>query len=319
MGRALLPRLQGYDVSQLACVLCDLVAAGRLSDTSVLDALPPLRPAADDAMVAEVEAVAEAEAPAVMAMQVDGSGGGGADGGEGEGGKAPLRSIDATTRGVGGGAVTSVGEENLLDGPSDPHYPQESVLVHEFGHTVMNLGLSPEVRALVRLCHDDAVSRGLYPPRCYMASNADEYWAEGTQSWFDATVRRDVNGGIDSRERLRAHDPALALLLRHAYGHAAWRYAEAMDEGAREVWREQRARPREPSSSQQKQQQQRRQTAAGGPEPMAQEPPPPGTSGLRLRPPQSEEEEERMIAMALAESMETQTSSMGSISRPERL
>ena len=33
--------------------------------------------------------------------------------------------------------VTSCGEENLPAAiGSDPHYPNESILVHEFGHTV---------------------------------------------------------------------------------------------------------------------------------------------------------------------------------------
>ena len=47
----------------------------------------------------------------------------------------------------------------------------------------------------------------------YMISNADEYWAEGCQSWFDATIRTDVNDGHNTREKLRAHDPRLSALL----------------------------------------------------------------------------------------------------------
>jgi hypothetical protein len=55
-------------------------------------------------------------------------------------------SIDATTRGVGGGRVVSVGEENLVDElDSDPHYPDESILVHEFGE------LQPLLRSLPSL------------------------------------------------------------------------------------------------------------------------------------------------------------------------
>jgi hypothetical protein len=48
---------------------------------------------------------------------------------------------------------------------------------------------------------------------CYMMDNADEYWAEGCQSWFDATVRSDVNSGINTRQKLKAHDPQFAALL----------------------------------------------------------------------------------------------------------
>ena len=59
----------------------------------------------------------------------------------------------------------------------------------------------------------------------YAMSNADEYWAEGTQSWFDATVREDVNDGHNTREKLAAHDPALTALLAEAYGsEGTWRF-----------------------------------------------------------------------------------------------
>ena len=92
--------------------------------------------------------------------------------------------------------------------------------------------------------HRHACARGLYPPHaageegtpCYMATNADEYWAEGTQSWFDATMRRDVNAGVNCRARLQAHDPALALLLAHAYGEGAWRFTHEVRPETRERW-----------------------------------------------------------------------------------
>lgn len=29
-----------------------------------------------------------------------------------------------------------------------------------------------------------------YDPACYMMANECEYWAEGSQAWFDATVRK---------------------------------------------------------------------------------------------------------------------------------
>jgi hypothetical protein len=46
---------------------------------------------------------------------------------------------------------------------------------------VLNLGMSDEARLLVTSAHADACARKLYPSGCYMASNPDEYWAEGTQ------------------------------------------------------------------------------------------------------------------------------------------
>lgn len=46
-----------------------------------------------------------------------------------------------------------------------------------------------------------------------MMKNVEEYWAEACQAWFDATVRTDVNSGINQRQILQAHDPDLSLLL----------------------------------------------------------------------------------------------------------
>lgn len=47
---------------------------------------------------------------------------------------------------------------------------------------MLNLGMSEEARLLVTSAHTDAYARKLYPTGCYMASNPDEYWAEGTQA-----------------------------------------------------------------------------------------------------------------------------------------
>jgi hypothetical protein len=70
------------------------------------------------------------------------------------------RDMDSTTRGLGGTAespVTSCGEENLLM-EDDACYPSENILVHEFGHAVMNIGLSAadreRIRQLYRAAHD---------------------------------------------------------------------------------------------------------------------------------------------------------------------
>ena len=153
------------------------------------------------------------------------------------------RDMDSATRGLGGSVCTSCGEENLLSIENDPHFREESILVHEFGHTVMNLGMDDLGRAMVRRCYDDAMARGLYAPGCYMGSCADEYWAEGTQSWFDATVRTDVNGGVNTRRKLCAHDPALALLLAVTYGDGPWRFTDELSAACADDWRARQAEP----------------------------------------------------------------------------
>ena len=104
---------------------------------------------------------------------------------------------------------------------ADPHYPLESILVHEFGHTVMNVGLDDAQRAQVLSCYDAAVSCSRVVRESYMGSNADEYWAEGVQAWFQASARADVNEGMLTRAQLRRYDPALAALLAAAFGEPA--------------------------------------------------------------------------------------------------
>ena len=71
----------------------------------------------------------------------------------------------------------------------DRHYWQESILVHEFAHSVMCIGMDQEQRRSIEAAYGEAKAAGLYQSHIYMMANADEYWAEATQAWFDATVR----------------------------------------------------------------------------------------------------------------------------------
>ena len=319
MARALEVRLEAKDATQLRDLLCSLVERGLLSDAIVRDALdssepsppppvaythpatsdaalptskpspstlaPPAPDPADAAVDREPMQIEDAAVAAVVAPWAE-AGVPLSESAKPEPSKLgrdglPLSEIDATTRGVGGGAVTSVGEENLLDIASDPHFRDESILCHEFGHTVMNIGLSDELRGLVRAAHADAIRRGLYPVQCYMGSNADEYWAEATQAWFDATVRTDVNQAVNSRARLCAHDPAIALLMRHAYGDGAWRFTDCLKQESRDEWRGRQQATPPPA---------KRPTASAEP----------------AAPPRSEAEdlEEQMLAQAIAHSLE---------------
>ena len=72
---------------------------------------------------------------------------------------------------------------------NDKHYSQENILIHEFAHSVMCIGMDDEQRQSICGAYEEAKQSGLYQTHIYMMANADEYWAEATQSWFDATVR----------------------------------------------------------------------------------------------------------------------------------
>ena len=71
----------------------------------------------------------------------------------------------------------------------DRHYWQENILIHEFAHSIMCIGMDQEQRQSIEAAFEEAKAAKLYQSHIYMMANADEYWAEATQSWFDATVR----------------------------------------------------------------------------------------------------------------------------------
>lgn len=137
------------------------------------------------------------------------------------------REIDAGTRGLGGTPsipASTFGEENL--DLCDPFYPLESILVHEFGHAVMNCGFDDLQKHLIDIAYADALKAG-YDPKLYMFSNPEELWANGTQAWFHAIDRTDVNAGIKTRAGLQENLPQLASLMQQVYGDGEWRYPDS--------------------------------------------------------------------------------------------
>lgn len=72
----------------------------------------------------------------------------------------------------------------------DRHYPAENILVHEFAHSVMAIGMNENQRQAVLGAYFNARANQLYRKDAYILASADEYWAEGAQSWFEATIRK---------------------------------------------------------------------------------------------------------------------------------
>lgn len=140
------------------------------------------------------------------------------------------RDYDKDIRGLGGSIanpMTTLGEENITM-VADRRHPTESILVHEFAHTVMRIGLHgrPELRQIKR-AYELAIKEGIYDEKyakSYILSNVDEYWAEASQAWFHATVRTDVTAGMTTREDVKSRDPRLAAVLGRVWGDGAWRY-----------------------------------------------------------------------------------------------
>ena len=79
----------------------------------------------------------------------------------------------------------------------------------------------------LQVAYEDAIEAGLWYDT-YAATNVDEYWAEGIQSWFNSNLSSDppdgIHNSIDTREELKMYDPALAELIGEWFPDDAWRY-----------------------------------------------------------------------------------------------
>ena len=159
-------------------------------------------------------------------------------------------------RGLGGTLhlpLTTGAEENVLCLPSD-RYKDQDILLHEFAHGV-NLVSAESVdrgfKARMQNAYSSALRRGLWA-RTYAATNPVEYFAIGTQAFFDqgpvpsyGQCRTDSNlcpsspgdqfnfehlkgsngppGGngvhnnINTRAELRTYDPTLYQILSEVF------------------------------------------------------------------------------------------------------
>ena len=126
--------------------------------------------------------------------------------------------------------ATSCGEENLLNYQGDP-YSTENILVHEFSHAIHQMGLRTVDSSFddrLKATFEVAVEKGLWKDT-YAITNKAEYWAEGTQSWFDTNrANDDQHNHVDTRDKLKEYDPALAALLTEVFGDTDWRYTQAV-------------------------------------------------------------------------------------------
>ncbi|MFT0175020.1 hypothetical protein ACLKMY_40200 [Paraburkholderia mimosarum] len=82
----------------------------------------------------------------------------------------------------------SCSEANLLHlGLPFDRYPNESICIHEFSHAVLNAGILfeyPSFASRIDALYENA--KNTYLGNSYAGENRDEYWAEGSQAWFNA-------------------------------------------------------------------------------------------------------------------------------------
>ncbi len=134
------------------------------------------------------------------------------------------RGVGATIR----RPASSAAEENLLAEPHD-RYHGESIMVHEFSHSMVTMGVQfvdKDFDQRLKEVYRSAMRDGLWS-KTYAASNAEEYWAEGVQDWFDTNQKSDppngIHNAIHTREQLRKYDPKLARLIESVFRDDAWR------------------------------------------------------------------------------------------------
>ena len=137
----------------------------------------------------------------------------------------PNQYWDQRARGLGGNVfhrLTSTSEENVLCYPDDGYQGQD-LLVHEFAHTIWNLGVlrlpdGPAFAERLNSAYQHAMRTGLWR-RTYSATNDQEYWAVGVQAWFNVQLspRGDTNG-VNTRSELVKYDNKLARLIGDVFG-----------------------------------------------------------------------------------------------------
>lgn len=125
---------------------------------------------------------------------------------------------DARARSMAG-KLTSAAAEDLLGLPSSRWYG-ETVFVHEFAHDVLYAieEVDPRLYRAVERAYAEALAAGRWKDE-YVTTTIHEYWAEGTQFWFNSNRLAVMNGRqVLSDGDLAIYDSLLHAVLERAYG-----------------------------------------------------------------------------------------------------
>ena len=120
-----------------------------------------------------------------------------------------------------GGTFTSGAAEDIM-GLRSSRYWGETIFVHEFSHGVLAAvaEVDPALYAAVERAYGAARTAGKWKDE-YAATSIDEYWAEGTQFWFESNRLAAFDGiRILNHDDLKRYDPALYAALGRVYGRS---------------------------------------------------------------------------------------------------
>ena len=125
---------------------------------------------------------------------------------------------DERARGIGGERM--VGSEEDVLGLPISRYWGETIFVHEFAHNVLFAieGADPNLYERVTEAYANALANDLWFEE-YTTTTMQEYWAEGTQFWFNSNRLQAFDGRriLNARD-LADYDPQLYAVLAEAYG-----------------------------------------------------------------------------------------------------
>jgi len=89
--------------------------------------------------------------------------------------------------GLGGSGIAVVKEDNVVCNDFDPYRKGESILMHEFGHTIKT-GFTHALGVKWAAAYNAAKAGHIWNTGAYGMSNTQEFWAEATQVWFGVTM-----------------------------------------------------------------------------------------------------------------------------------
>lgn len=125
---------------------------------------------------------------------------------------------DNRARAIGGKRMADAAEDVL--GLASSRYYGETIFVHELAHLALDAieAVDSALYARVEAGYANALATGLWRDE-YTSTTVQEYWAEGTQFWFNSNRLQVFDGRrILNHTDLAAYDPLLYAALGEAYG-----------------------------------------------------------------------------------------------------